>query len=330
MFSSLSVLRLDDYVYTLQSMQEAKSLLTSNGTAVLAFDSGRTSFITDRIFCTLSRAFGKPPTTYFTGFDGGGVVFVEGSGAETKLAKYPEISSELQSHQASAILSTDHWPFLYLESKTIPIPMIGVVVLFLTFSLGLLRRSVALPTLTNPQNMHLFLLGAGFMLLETKAVTELSLLFGSTWIVNAVVITAFLTMGLLANTVLMFREGSRRIAYVGLFALLALDLLMPHSAFNLLPATAKTLVAAAFAGLPVFFSGLIFSQAFRDVARPAEGLGVNLMGAVIGGVLENAVMIGGTPILGTLGILLYAGSALSIRGRKRALALDKSESVVRA
>jgi hypothetical protein len=39
------------------------------------------------------------------------------------------------------------------------------------------------------------------------------------------------------------------------------------------------LVAAVFAGLPVFFSGLIFSQTFRDVQVPTEGLGVNLMGA---------------------------------------------------
>ncbi|MGZ5061610.1 MAG: hypothetical protein ACXWBL_02890 [Usitatibacter sp.] len=31
---------------------------------------------------------------------------------------------------------------------------------------------------------QMFLLGAGFMLLETRAVTELSLLFGSTWVVN--------------------------------------------------------------------------------------------------------------------------------------------------
>jgi hypothetical protein len=126
MFSSLSVLRLDDYVYTMESFREAKSLLASNGTAVLAFDSGRTSFITDRIFFTLTRAFGKAPTAYYTGYDGAGVVFVEGNGNESKVGEYPEISNELKSHEASAIVSTDHWPFLYLESRTIPIPVIGL------------------------------------------------------------------------------------------------------------------------------------------------------------------------------------------------------------
>ncbi len=315
MFSSLSVLRLDDYVYTLESFREARDILTKNGTAVLAFDSGRTSFITDRIFFTLTRAFGKPPVAYYTGYDSAGVAFVEGKGAEIEIPDYPEISDEIQSHAASAIVSTDHWPFLYLQSRTIPISMLGVMVLFLAFSLGLLRWNVPTPNLANAQNLHLFLLGAGFMLLETKAITELSLLFGSTWIVNAVVITAFLVMGLLANTLMMFRGGSRRLSYVVLFALLAIDMFLPHAGFGALPDGARTFAAATFAGLPIFFSGIIFSRAFRDVTRPAEGLGVNLIGAVIGGVLENAVMIGGTPVLGVLAILLYAASAVALNLR---------------
>src|SRR5262249_43993076 len=131
MFSSLSVLRLDDYVYTLESMREAKDLLTQNGTAVLAFDSGRNSYMTDRIFFTLTQAFGKIPAAYYTGYEGGGVVFVEGNGSSNNLTEYPEIGAELQSHQGHVIISTDHWPFLYLQSRTIPIPVIGVVILFL-------------------------------------------------------------------------------------------------------------------------------------------------------------------------------------------------------
>jgi hypothetical protein len=315
MFSSLSVLRLDDYVYTTQSFEEARNLLTPNGTAVLAFESGRTSYITDRIFFNLKYAFGTAPLAYYTGFDSAGVVFVEGNGPRPAVTDYPEISQELQSHEAAAIMSTDHWPFLYLESKTIPFPIIGVVILFLVFTMGMLRRQIPLSQLASQQNIHLFFLGAGFLLLETKAVTELSLLFGSTWIVNAVVITAFLVMGLLANSLMMIRGGSRNWSYVALFALLAIDLVVPYSVFNGLPGTARTIVAAAFAALPVFFSGLIFSRAFRDVSNPAAGLGVNLLGAVIGGILENAVMIGGTPILGVLALVLYAASALALRPR---------------
>jgi hypothetical protein len=67
-------------------------------------------------------------------------------------------------------------------------------------------------------------------------------------------------------------------------------------------------------GLPVFFSGLIFSRSFRDVTQPAQALGINLLGAVVGGALENLVMIGGTPILGGLAIVLYGFSAAMLGG----------------
>jgi len=134
--------------------------------------------------------------------------------------------------------------------------------------------------------------------------------------VNAVVITAFLVMGLLANTLMIFRQVSIRLSYILLFALLGLDLFLTYSGFAALPGGIRVVTAAVFAALPIFFSGLIFSRAFRDVAQPGEALGVNLMGAVIGGTLENSVMLGGTPVLGVLAILLYFLSALSLRRRR--------------
>jgi len=309
LLTSFSALRLDDYVYTLESFREARNLLRENGTLVLGFDSGR-SFITDRLFATLSRAFDKPPVAYYTGFEGAGVVFIEGKGAASiRLTDYPEISRDLELHQSGTILSTDHWPFIYLQSRTIPISILGVLAIFLFCAVGLLRRTYSLPRLANCQDLHLFFLGAGFMLLETKGVTELSLLFGSTWIVNAVVIAAFLTMGLLANTLTMFQPVSRRVSYTALLSLLTVGMFLPYSLFLALPATKRVLAAAMLVGLPVFFSGLIFSRSFRDVDQPAQGLGINLLGAVVGGALENLVMIGGTPILGMLAIVLYGLSA---------------------
>ena len=309
LLTSFSALRLDDYVYTLESFHEARNLLRDNGTLVLGFDSGR-SFISDRLFGTLTRAFDKTPVTYYTGFDGAGVVFVEGKAATNLLTDYPEISKELQSHENSNTLSTDRWPFIYLRSRTIPIAILGVLVIFLCFAVGVLRRNVSLRGLANRQGLHLFFLGAGFMLLETKGVTELSLLFGSTWIVNAVVIAAFLIMGLLANTLVMIRPVSQWFAYSALFIVLSTSIFLPYSLFAALPTLQRVFAAAALVGLPVFFSGLVFSRSFRDVEPAAQGLGVNLLGAVIGGALENLVMIGGTPILGILAILLYGLSAL--------------------
>jgi hypothetical protein len=312
MVTGFSSIRLDNYVYTLESFTEARNLLNENGTLVLAFGGGRT-FISERLFATLAKTFDAPPLAYFTGYDTSGVVFVEGKAAESNLIKdYPEISKELQVNQATTILATDHWPFLYLRSRVIPFAIWSILALFLYFAASVIERRVPLQHLVNRQGLHLFFLGAGFMLLETRGVTELSLLFGSTWIVNAVVITAFLVMGLLANTFIVFRPVSRGIAYAFLFVILATSMFVPYSLFDALPATAKVLASATLAGLPVFFSGLVFSRSFRDVKRPAQGLGINLLGAVVGGALENLVMVGGTPILGVLAFLLYGLSAVFV------------------
>jgi SAM-dependent methyltransferase len=309
LISSYSSLRLDNYVYTLESFQEARRLLKRSGTLVLAFNSG-TSFVTDRLFATLARAFNMPPRAYFTGYDYAGVVLIEGEGREAaRLIDFPEIGDRLLSRARKTELATDRWPFLYLAGRTIPTSILTVLVCFLCGSVVLLRRALNLPRLASRQNLHFFFLGAGFLLLETKGVIELSLLFGSTWIVNAVVIGAFLAMGILANTLIMFRPVPLRAAYVPLFVLIGAGMFFSYGMLDALPATAKPLAAGVLVGLPVFFSGLVFSRSFRDVAEPAQALGVNLLGCVVGGILENTVMLVGTQGLGALAVLLYALSA---------------------
>ena len=51
-----------------------------------------------------------------------------------------------------------------------------------------------------------FLLGAGFMLLETKSIIQFALLWGSTWVVASLAIASVLTMALVANFVVARRE----------------------------------------------------------------------------------------------------------------------------
>jgi len=310
LLTSFSSVRLDNYVYTLESFQEARSLLKENGSLILGFASGR-SFVTDRLFATLMRAFSVPPRAYFTGYDGDGVVFLEGAAAKApSLPDFPERTEELKSASSAALLATDHWPFLYLAGRTVPVSILLVLVAFLWGSLKLLRRTLGLPILRKRENLHLFLLGAGFLLLETKGVTELSLLFGSTWIVNAVVIGAFLVMALLANSLVMRTPVRRGVAYGGLFLFLGLGMIFPYASLDSLPGAGKVLAAGILVGLPVFCSGMIFSGSFRGAVRPSEALGVNLLGAVVGGILENTVMLGGVPLLGYLALLIYGLSAV--------------------
>jgi hypothetical protein len=213
---------------------------------------------------------------------------------------------------SATLLATDNRPFLYLTDRSIPGIVLVTAALFFLMAWIVLRKADSLAWNTSPPYLHFFFLGAGFLLLETKAVTELALLFGGTWIVNSVVIATFLVMALVANAV----AGSSRLSVAAMYgilmALLIADVWFPYSAINALSTGAKLLVGGGWAALPVFFSGVVFSTSLQRFGRPAEVLGVNLFGAVLGGLLENAVMIGGTPILKGLALGMYIASALAL------------------
>lgn len=308
--SGYSSLRLDNYVYTLQSFREARNLLTDQGNLFLAFASG-TTFVTDRMYVTLARAFGVPPAAYFTGYDGAGVVFVEGPARSVELVGLPKFTPDAQQLNRTT-LATDSWPFLYLAGRRIPASILLGIIFFLLGTKILLRKTGALSWSSHREYFHLLLLGAGFLLLETKGVTDLALLFGSTWIVNAVVIAAFLTMALAANALAMLRPVPLKMSFVVLFVLLGTGVFLPYSFLNGSSLPVKLVAAGFLVGIPVFFSGLIFSNVFRNVASAPQALGINLFGAVVGGLLENLTMIGGTVILGVLAIVLYVLAALFI------------------
>src|SRR4029079_9715121 len=79
---------------------------------------------------------------------------------------------------------------------------------------------------------QMFFLGAGFMLIETKAVVQMALLFGSTWMVNSVVVFDVLVMILIANLfVLRARPRQVRPYYVALLAALTASALVPLDVF---------------------------------------------------------------------------------------------------
>jgi hypothetical protein len=137
-------------------------------------------------------------------------------------------------------------------------------------------------------------------------------LFGSTWAVNSIVIAAFLAMALLANLLVMKRPVGYVTAYLGLLLSALLSSVFPYETLNSLPFGIRVLAAGSLAALPVFFSGIVFSQSLLKFTNTNQALGINLIGAIVGGALETSVMIGGTGILGPLAILLYIGSALPL------------------
>ena len=312
LLSSFSSLRLDNYVYTVEGFRGAKAVLTEQGSLVLSFATGR-NFATDRLYATLWAAFGAPPTAYFTSYWVNGILLVEGRARNTRLAQLVDVSGELQVRTSRGVtLSTDDWPFLYLTGRSIPSTVLVIAGLFLLMTWIVLRKTDLLTWKNNPAHLHFFFLGAGFLLLETKAVTQLSLLFGGTWIVNSVVIGAFLLMSLAANALVALRRVPTSVSYATLLMLLIADFWFPYSQVNAMSVGSRLLVGGGWAALPVFFSGLVFSSSFKRFDSPTEMLGINLLGAVLGGILENAVMIGGSPILKALAVVMYAASAVAL------------------
>src|SRR5262249_34662702 len=98
---------------------------------------------------------------------------------------------------------SDDWPYLYLQKPEIPIlHIIFSGLLILLFVWGL--RRLQMPSLARQQDRvhwHFFFLGAAFMLLETQNISKVGVALGSTWWVNAVVISSILVLILLANLI---------------------------------------------------------------------------------------------------------------------------------
>jgi hypothetical protein len=161
------------------------------------------------------------------------------------------------------------------------------------------------------------LLGAGFMLLETKAVVHAALLFGSTWIVNIAVFSAVLVMILLANLwVLRRRPVGLSPYYWGLLFTLALNTVIPLDAFLGLPGFLQGIAAGILLLSPVFCSGVIFAVLFRTAVKPEQALAFNTAGAMFGGLAESGSMLVGFQYLIGIAGVIYAASWVSIRNRR--------------
>jgi hypothetical protein len=299
-----------------ESFEDARKLLAPDGTLIVSFAATR-SFAADRLYATLQKAFNAPPAAYFSDYGVKGVLLVEGAGRSTELSAanltqaFPSIDG--------VMLATDEWPFLYLRNRSIPLSIVLVAILFLCGAWFVLRALKLVENGAIGSYSHFFFLGAGFLLLETKAITQMSLLFGATWLVNLVVISAFLAMALFANAAVSWRNVPVSVSYVLLAACLLADLLLPYAHLNSLGFGWRVVIGGAWCALPVLLSGAIFSMAIRQVTSTATALGVNLFGAVVGGVLENSVMIGGTRLLGVMALGLYAISAIFFYRHRRSI-----------
>ena len=295
--SGQSSLRLESYLFTLESMRTARAHLKPNG-AFAMYNYYRTQWLVDRLAGTLARVYGKPPC-----IDQANPAAHFAALADGQVACATTWSPDGRTVPAPA---RDDYPFLYLRTRSIP----GFYLLTLALILGAALvgvRAAGAPFRQMRPYLDLFFMGSAFLLLETKNVVQFALLFGTTWFVNALVFGGIL-LAVLAAVEVARRIPAQRPAllYVALFASLALAWAIPQHDLLRLTWELRLPAAIALAFAPVFVANLVFAGRFKEVASSTVAFGANLLGAMVGGVLEYSALLVGYRALLLVTAGLYA------------------------
>ena len=321
--SSFTSVRLDSYVYTLESIQKALSIVKPGGLLALSFASDK--FVNEKIYKLLTTAAGQEPravkdkylhTTTFLVPQGGRSAIDDATWSQLVTALGEPVSYAPASGDATSNpIPTDDWPFLFLKEKKVSLYHIIALVILLALAAALVRWSFFA---TGPGRLdwHLFWLGGGFLLIETKSITELSLLFGTTWVVNAIAIVGVLAMNVLAVLVMNRWPGIPGRVLYGLLAIsIVVDLVFPMPMLLELPVSLRLVAAIVLIYGPLFFAGAIFIQSFKTTTDPATAFGSNLLGAMLGGALEYLSVVYGYKFLWFLALAFYLLSMVArVRG----------------
>ena len=309
--STTANLRLESYLFTEEAFASARDHLAPDGVFVL-YNYYRQPWLVEKIAGMLTDVFGAPPaiSQFDVGIGSAAVLMsgpaVGGSGAGAAPTAPPEPA-------------TDDWPFLYLRQRGIDptyLAALGFVLAAALFGTLVVARTSRTPI--GAFSPHFFALGAAFLLLETRSLATFGLLFGTTWLVNALVFLAILLSVLLAIVVNARSRPRRAPLYAGLGLALGLAFLLPPSALLVEPAWLRYGLSALVAFAPVFFANLVFTRSFQDTRSADMAFASNLIGATLGGVLEYAALITGYRGL----LLLVAGlyvAALVLGTRVRVL-----------
>ena len=309
LFSSMTSLRMDSYIYTVESMRGAYEKLAPGGVMALSF-AVPVDWLPVKLIQMVETATAQRPDVYV---DKGTVVICVRKDAAAAAATQPArvetfgrftVFPPMQSEALD--LPTDDWPYLYLRKRTIPrdyLIVIGMLLVFSVVTVALVRG-----TSLSPGDAHFFFLGLGFLLLQTKSITDVSLYFGTTWLVSNIVIAGVLLMVLAANLIAMRLRRPSRWFYVPLLATLLVLYFTPRDLILAQPLAGRLAWSLLVVPLPIFFAGLIFSTTFRESINPSVSFGTNLIGATVGGFAEYLGMALGSNALSLIVVGAYLGS----------------------
>jgi hypothetical protein len=226
---------------------------------VLSDSRGRKSYL------MLEKVFdGRPPVCVKAIYDGS-IIFMESADSNWRpdpgviaAGGFHDISGYYANPALEADVSTDDWPFFCMPRRIYPASYL--VLVFQILLLSVFVTSSFLTERPAAANISFLFLGAGFMLVETKAIPELGLTFGNTWQVIGIVIAGILTMAFLTNLAVRYLNITRPwIPYLLLWVSLALGW-MASGQGGFASTALGRIEAAIVLTCPMFVSGIVFSS----------------------------------------------------------------------
>src|ERR1700759_2969692 len=297
--SHASNLRVDSYVYTREGLTEAFNLLKPDGVMSVSFalPNEALGFKLSHILSGIPGA-GKPlavrvgyaskPTTAFVTERGHDIAMPDANAFAAFV--FDDVTAHFAQPYPEESIPTDDWPFFYMIKRTYPVSYMLALGMVLLLSVVFVRKTIGWTGPVERSYLPFFFLGSGFMLVETKAITELGLHLGGTWFVIAMTIVMVLLMAFLANWLVQRKVVPRMsLAYLGLLASLLVGYVSArnHGLIAFGSPLVSLIVACVLLTLPLFFSGFVFSTLIgKPGVNISTALAYNLRGALFGGLME--------------------------------------------
>ncbi|MDH5590900.1 MAG: hypothetical protein OEZ37_12700, partial [Gemmatimonadota bacterium] len=312
--SALSNVRLDNFVYTQESIDAARRRLAPDGGMVMYFMVGE-EYINGHLVGILARSFGLLPTVFVGEYQMFNRIYMAGpsfahlrnNDTESERA-YIDEALPLEHHP------TDDWPYLYLPGPSVNVFYLSLILLITV--LAVVAVWVVSPELRRSAlergavDWEMFLYGVAFLLIETKFVTAINLVWGATWLTSAVVFGSIL-LTILVGTVLMeLAPVPWRVATAGLVVSLLVTYFIPVDLLIERGMLLRLALSVAYVGTPIFFASICFAHRFKVREHADLAFGWNLLGAVVGGLLEFFSMSLGLKALALVALLAYLVSFL--------------------
>jgi SAM-dependent methyltransferase len=295
--SGASQIRLESFLFTDRAIEEARDHLKPDG-AFAMYNYYREVWLIDRLGGTASDVFDHTPCVdTFAGAQAVVTVAVDPANQQCETTYQP----------SGAVIApaTDDRPFLYFKGDGFPSLYLWAIAGILLVSALALRVLGGSFRSMRPY-ADLFFMGAAFLLLETKNVATFALLFGTTWLVNALVFAGVLVVVLAAvETERRVRTPRLPVVFGGIAASLALAYAVRPDWLLPLPFVPRLLIAVALAFLPIYLANIAFAKRFSDSGDSRAAFAVNILGAIVGGCLEYAALLTGYANLLVVVALLY-------------------------